>query len=190
MGLILASKSPRRRELLDLLGIDYTVYPAEINEGIDEADPEILVKKLASLKADHVAKIHPKDFVLAADTIVCLGDKVLGKPKDAEDARAMLTLLSGKTHNVYTGVALKSLEHRFAKIISVATEVDFRAISPDEIEFYIASQEPFDKAGGYGIQGFAGVFVTAIRGSYHNVVGLPLAQTAQLLGEAKLYKLW
>ncbi|MDD4263251.1 MAG: Maf family protein [Bacillota bacterium] len=190
MGLILASKSPRRRELLDLLEIDYITYPSAINEGISEENPERLVMKLASMKADFVAEKNLKDFVLAADTIVCLGKKVLGKPKDAADAKAMLTLLSGKTHQVYTGVALKSVFYNYNKVIAELTEVDFREIRPKELAEYIKSNEPFDKAGGYGIQGFAGVFVTAIRGSYHNVVGLPLAQTAKMLGEANLYKLW
>lgn len=190
MGLILASQSPRRREILDLLGIDYTIKPSTVNEGINEDDPERLVMKLAFLKADEIAEANPDDFVLAADTIVCLGERILGKPKDAADAKAILQLLSGNTHQVYTGVALVGKKHNFNKVIAVMTEVDFRRIRPKELEEYVSSKEPFDKAGSYGIQGFAGVFVTAIRGSYHNVVGLPLAQTAELLGDAGFYKLW
>ena len=102
----------------------------------------------------------------------------------------MLSFLSGKTHRVYTGVALVSKDNNFVKVFAEMTEVDFRLIRPKEIEDYIGTKEPLDKAGAYGIQGFGGVFVTAIRGSYHNVVGLPLAQTAEPLGEAGLYKKW
>ncbi len=190
MGLILASQSPRRRKLLDLLQIDYRVEPAVIDEAIAILEPEVLVKKLALNKAFQVAEIYPEDYILAADTVVCLGEKVLGKPKNAEEAYAFLNLLSGKTHQVLTGIALIGLQANFTKVISEVTEVDFRVIRPREIDYYIKTKEPFDKAGGYGIQGFGGVFVTAIRGSYHNVVGLPLAQTVKLLGEAGLYSMW
>lgn len=190
MGLILASQSPRRQKLLDLLQIDYRVKPAVIDEAIGITKPDVLVKTLALNKANNVAKSYPEDYILAADTVVCLGEKILGKPKNAEEAYASLSLLSGKTHQVLTGVALIGLNADFKKVITVITEVDFREIRPGELDFYIKTKEPFDKAGGYGIQGFAGVFVTAIRGSYHNVVGLPLAQTAKLLGEAGLYSMW
>ncbi len=189
MALFLASKSPRRRELLNLLGIPYLVEPAEIDEGIDISDPERLVRELALQKALNVASQHPKDYVLAADTVVCL-DEILGKPKDAREAYDMLKRLSGRTHKVYTGVALLSKNDNFSRTIVEVTEVDFRVIRPKELEEYIKSGEPLDKAGAYGIQGYAGVFVTSIRGSYHNVVGLPLAQTAVLLGEAGLYSRW
>lgn len=189
MELILASKSPRRRELLDMLGVDYRVEPATINEGIDIKNPERLVKELALQKAMAVSAKNPEDYILAADTVVYLED-ILGKPKDAKKAYEMLSFLSGKTHRVYTGVALVSKDNNFVKVFAEMTEVDFRLIRPKEIEDYIGTKEPLDKAGAYGIQGFGGVFVTAIRGSYHNVVGLPLAQTAELLGEAGLYKKW
>lgn len=189
MTLILASQSPRRRELLNLLDIPYLVEPAEIDEGIDISDPERLVRELALQKALNVASQHPKDYVLAADTVVCL-DEILGKPKDAKEAYDMLKRLSGRTHKVYTGVTLLSKDNNFSRTIVEVTEVDFRIIRPQELEEYIKSGEPLDKAGAYGIQGYAGVFVTSIRGSYHNVVGLPLAQTAVLLGEAGLYSKW
>lgn len=190
MELILASKSPRRRELLDLLSVKYRVVPATINEGINSSDPENLVKELALMKALEIAQINKKDYVLAADTVVFLGKTILGKPKDTFEAAQMLKMLSGKTHQVYTGVALINITNNYERVISVMTEVQFREIRPLEIERYATSGEPLDKAGAYGIQGFAGVFVTSIKGSYHNVVGLPLSETAVLLGEAGLYNLW
>ncbi|PLX43859.1 MAG: septum formation inhibitor Maf [Deltaproteobacteria bacterium] len=182
--LVLASGSPRRREYLELLGIPLEV----VVSGAEEKNPGNLyavenAKFLAEKKALDVAqKVGASRHILAADTIVALGSQELGKPLDAEDARRMLSMLSNRSHTVFTGVSLAHLGQ--TKTLVVSTEVRFRALTKEMVEWYIASGEPFDKAGAYGIQGLAAAFVEAVEGSYSNVVGLPLVETSKLLEDA------
>jgi septum formation protein len=181
-SLILASASPRRRDLLDQLGVRYSVEPAHIDEaqrvGEDASD---YVQRLAQEKAQAVAARFPAPafIVLAADTAVVVDATVLGKPRDKDEALAMLSRLSGRWHTVLTAVCLRSASTMECQV--VATEVEFAALSPAVCAAYLATSEAWDKAGAYGIQGLGGAFVRAIRGSYSNVVGLPLFETWQLL---------
>ena len=174
--LILASQSPRRKELLEGLGIPFCV---RVIEGIDESFPEDLPIEdipvyISKQKASVYAKCIAEDeVVLTADTVVVCQGQVLGKPKDEDDARRMLNLLSGRTHEVITGVTVKTREGE--KSFSVVTEVQFKSLTPQEIDFYIRRFKPFDKAGAYGIQEWIGyIGVISIRGSYFNVMGLPV----------------
>jgi len=173
----LASTSPRRREILQTLGIDFDVVPVETDESLHEGEvPSALVLRLAAAKAERVTV---PGFVLGADTVVVLDDRVLGKPGDENDAVDMLLALSGRTHTVFTGVALKTPERTLTALST--TEVQFREIGRDEALAYWQSGEPRDKAGAYGIQGLGGAFVCAIHGSYSGVMGLPVFETIQLL---------
>ena len=176
--LILASQSPRRKELLEGLGIPFCV---RVIEGIDESFPEDLPIEdipvyipISKQKASVYAKCIAEDeVVLTADTVVVCQGQVLGKPKDEDDARRMLNLLSGITHEVITGVTVKTREEE--KSFSVVTEVQFKSLTPQEIDFYIRRFKPFDKAGAYGIQEWIGyIGVISIHGSYFNVMGLPV----------------
>ncbi len=183
--LILASASPRRRALVDELGLTFEVDAADIPEiPRDGEAPEEFVSRAATEKAAHVAERHPGRWVLGADTVVALGDEILGKPRDRDDARRMLTALAGTTHRVCTGIALL-LGRELPDVMVVSTEVVFRTIEAAEIEAYIDSGEPFDKAGSYGIQGRGGRFVVSVSGSYSNVMGLPLIETAELLSHRR-----
>lgn len=178
MKIILASASPRRRELLTLAGIEYEVIPSECEEVLpDEITPDEAVKELARQKADDVFNRYPDCMIIAADTVVALGNTILGKPKDEEDAFNMLSSLSGKSHTVYTGVCIKTNEK--TDIFHVATDVEFYELTEEEIKDYIATGEPMDKAGAYGIQGKGSLLVKGIHGDYFNVVGLPLAETVK-----------
>ena len=174
--LILASQSPRRKELLEGLGIPFCV---RVIEGIDESFPEDMAIEdipvyISKQKASVYAKCIAEDeVVLTADTVVVCQGQVLGKPKDEDDARRMLNLLSGRTHEVITGVTVKTREEE--KSFSVVTEVQFKSLTPQEIDFYIRRFKPFDKAGAYGIQEWIGyIGVISIHGSYFNVMGLPV----------------
>ncbi|MBR6511896.1 MAG: septum formation inhibitor Maf [Clostridia bacterium] len=182
MEFVLASKSPRRVEMLKSLGFDFTVRPADIDESsISIADPETGVEKIALEKAKacfHGLEMH-EAVVLAADTIVVLDGEVLLKPKDAADARAMLSKLSGKTHTVFTGVAI--MTERETRSFVESTDVTFFELTDEEIDDYIATGEPLDKAGAYGIQGRGSLLVKSINGDYFNVVGLPTAPVARCL---------
>jgi septum formation protein len=180
--LILASKSPRRSYLLKKAGIAFDVIPSRIDESsVPADDPVRYVGTLARAKAEEVAVQHPDCWVIGADTIVLIDGKVLGKPTNMDDARAMLTRLSGQTHQVYTGFTLCCLDRR--KIISdvVCTDVTFKTLTRDEIEWYIHTDEPFDKAGAYAIQGLGTFLVKRINGSYTNVVGLPVCEIIEHL---------
>jgi septum formation protein len=175
--LVLASASPRRRDLLARLGLDFRVVPADVDERPHpDETPEVLVRRLAETKAAAV----DGDPVLAADTVVEIDGIVLGKPVDAADARRMLSLLSGRTHRVCTGVAVRTGAGQEVAVIT--TEVRFVALDDAAIEWYLATGEPFDKAGAYAIQGAAGAFVDSVHGSVSNVVGLPLATVTAMLG--------
>lgn len=187
--LVLASGSPRRRELLTQIGVAYTVQSANIDESLLPYEkPDEYVARLANAKATMVAGMTLEgQTVLGADTTVVVGDEVLGKPTDAEDASTMLAKLSGRQHQVLTAVALvRSLSKKLISAQTVTTTVVFRQLSPAEIDVYVRSGEPMDKAGAYAIQGLGGAFVKSIHGSYTNVVGLPLAETYELLAAAKL----
>lgn len=180
--LCLASTSPRRRELLATLGIEFDVIPVDTDErSLDGETPGDMVLRLATAKAEAATR---GDFVLAADTVVVVGDRVLGKPRDADDAVDMLLTLSGRSHVVMTGVALKTPSGTRAALST--TDVRFREIDRDEAYRYWQSGEPRDKAGAYGIQGLGGMFVSTIEGSYSGVMGLPVFETLELLQSAGL----
>jgi septum formation protein len=172
--LLLASASPRRKEILENLGFEFEILPADVDE--DEVpwdDPVTGVKLLAELKAVDVQRFRPRKTIIAADTIVLCNSRILGKPADEREAVEMLELLSGKEHEVITGVALVSQPGR--RIIEAErTRVTFRKLTDNQIRTYVETGEPFDKAGAYAIQGWASVFVDAIVGCYFNVVGLPV----------------
>ncbi|MDA2916004.1 Maf family protein [Nitrospinae bacterium AH_259_B05_G02_I21] len=191
--IILASNSPRRRDILERLGLPFEVVPAGLPEETDSAEavdrPAQVAEALALAKADAVADDHPEALVLGADTLVCVGGRCLGKPADAAEARAMLEALSGRTHTVVTGVALIGRERGLQATAHETTAVTFRRLSEREIAGYAASGEPADKAGAYAVQGKAGLFVERVEGDYDNVVGLPLKTVARML-EAAGVELW
>jgi septum formation protein len=178
---ILASASPRRRDLLAGLGLTFEVYAADIPEIPRSGEtPEQFARRAAAEKAIFVASRHPGRQVLAADTVVALGSEILGKPRDRDEARRMLESLSARQHRVCTGIALV-VERDLPDLVVVVSEVVFHPLSAAVIETYIDSGEPFDKAGAYGIQSGAGRFVESVSGSYSNVIGLPLMETVALL---------
>lgn len=178
MKLILASSSPRRAEILANAGLPFSVLSSAVDESPYPGEaPAALVQRLANAKADLVtARAVGPAIVVAADTIVVLDDKILGKPASLEDARHMLQQLSGRTHSVLTGVALIRLPDGERRQFIESTLVHFRPITDQEISSYLASEEPLDKAGAYAIQGQAGRYVPRIEGCYFNVVGLPLSR--------------
>jgi septum formation protein len=186
--LVLASASPRRRELLTQAGFSFEVHPADISENLFPGeDPIAYVTRLAREKAQAVYKEitkapAPPLVVLGADTTVTLDDHILGKPEDAADAARMLRLLSGRTHRVITGVAVVTAAS--AQVAAEVTEVTFLPLSDAEIAAYIATGEPMDKAGAYAIQGFAARWVPRIEGCYFNVVGLPISLVSTLLASS------
>ena len=180
--LILASQSPRRRYLLEQAGLKFEVIPSRLDESTFElTTPEDYVKSLALAKAADIARTHPDSWVIGADTIVFIGGTVLGKPGSGEEARQMLGMLSGATHRVYTGYALCCPAGGREIVNAVSTDVVFKALSPDEIDWYIHTGEPFDKAGAYAIQGLGTFLVRRINGSYTNVVGLPVCEVIETL---------
>ncbi len=179
-SLILASSSPRRQELLQLLQIPFQSISANVNEDFPEQmkAPEV-VKELASRKAAAVAKEHPDSWVIGSDTIVVLDGKILGKPLNRDDAKETLSQLSGQTHEVYTGVSI--MYGRNHSVFLEKTNVTFWELSESEIERYLDTGEPFDKAGSYGIQGYGALFVKQMEGDYFSVVGLPVSRLAREL---------
>ena len=182
MQLILASGSPRRRELLALFGHPFTVHPADIDETMDpKKKPFDEVARLSWEKALAVPR-EEGDVVVAADTIVVCDDKILGKPKSEEEAKAMLRLLSGRAHQVMTGCTV--LYENKAETFTEVTQVHFRALSQGEIDRYVATKEPMDKAGAYGIQGGGALFCEGIEGDYYNVMGLPVCRLGEILKKA------
>lgn len=195
--IILASASPRRKDLLEQIGMEFEICPAKGEEVITQSRPDAVVLELSRQKAEEVAagvltyhETHPdlatpQDIlVIGADTVVAYGNEILGKPKDEADAKRMLDLLQGNTHSVYTGITLvfidkngRTGEHRFFE----KTDVTMYPMDDEEIMRYIASGEPMDKAGGYGIQGRCAIYIKQIEGDYNNVVGLPVARLYQEL---------
>lgn len=181
MQLILASQSPRRRDLMQLLRVPFTVRPADIDEGMNDALPPQQEVARVSLRKAEATPRADGDVVIAADTIVVLEGKVLGKPADEAHAVSMLRALSGRDHQVMTGLTV--LRGDRAITHTEITDVHFRPLSQEEILAYVKTGEPMDKAGAYGIQGFAAPFVESIRGDYYNVMGLPLCRLWQCLRE-------
>jgi nucleoside triphosphate pyrophosphatase len=185
MKLILASASPRRAEILREAGFAFTILSSAVDETpMPGESPQDLVQRLAVAKAELVAAraVGPA-IVIAADTVVTLEGTILGKPRTTDDARQMLEKLSGRTHSVFTGVSLIRLPDAERRQFVEVTQVHFAGISSDDITRYLASGEPFDKAGAYAIQGQAGRFIPRIEGCYFNVVGLPLAHLCRALAE-------
>jgi septum formation protein len=182
--LILASASPRRADLLRSAQIPFEIHPAHVDERVREAElPDEYVLRVAQEKARAIAARFVNRVVLAADTTVVVDNQILGKPLDAEDARRMLRMLSGRSHDVLSGVCLSSSDEQQTCTTRLArTSVEFAPLTEDEIAWYVASGEPMDKAGAYAIQGLASRFVTRIDGSYSNVVGLPIALVYEMLG--------
>jgi len=180
VNVVLASGSPRRAELLRRIGLEPVIRPADVDETpLADEDPGALVARLAGAKAK--ATWVGEELVIAADTVVVLGDQLLGKPTSVGDAATMLEALSGRTHRVLTGVHLIRGDRSASAVEE--TSVRFRALTAAEIMAYVATGEPLDKAGGYGIQGAGGMFVESITGSDSNVVGLPLATVVRLAGD-------
>ncbi len=182
--LILASASPRRRELLGLTGLPFQVDAPNVDETCD-LPPRSAVEELSRRKAMAAAALHPGQVILAADTLVSVDDRALGKPKDAADAFRMLTELSGRWHQVYTGVTVITAAGE-CHCTSDVTDVHFEPMDASAIRRYIATGEPMDKAGAYAVQGFAGLYIDQLKGSHTNVIGLPMALTRHLLEKAGL----
>jgi len=179
---ILASASPRRRELLAQLGLSFIVVPSELQE-INQSGmrPHVHATYYAEAKAKEVADRYPNNWVLGADTIVILGQEILGKPVDFSEASSMLSRLGGRSHCVITGICLVNASLEVVESEWVETKVFMKSLTFEDIEGYIRTGEPMDKAGAYGIQGIGGCLVQRIEGSYSNVVGLPLCETLELL---------
>jgi septum formation protein len=183
-GIILASASPRRRDLLEAAGLRFDIIPSRINEETftaDASDPGAYARMLAEAKADDVATSYPDTWVIGADSIVVIGDRILEKPVSEEDARRMLNLLSGNCHRVFTGYAVCRRKTGFRHADAAVTEVVFKTLTHAEIEWYIHTPEPYDKAGAYAIQGLGSFMVRSINGSYSNVVGLPVCEVMDCL---------
>jgi len=196
MRIILASASPRRQELLKKLFPDFEVIPAQGTEIYTKSSPPQIVQELSGQKAEEVERTlygtadtacgqRPDYLILGADTVVAFRDRILGKPKDASHAKEMLQMLAGNVHQVYTGVTLIIVLHGKRQYIEFAecTNVRFYPMTAAEIDAYVRSGEPMDKAGSYGIQGIGGCFVQGIEGDYQNVVGLPVARIYQVLNK-------
>lgn len=185
MKFILASASPRRRELLSSIGLEFDVIPSNVPEVYTAGEvPEEYVARLSRDKARALAEANPSRWVIAADTTVLLGDQLLEKPSDPADAARMLAAIAGRTHIVYTGVTLEHAESGYRDTRVAESEVRMLPLSPDEIEWYVATGEPLDKAGAYAVQGVGAMFIESIHGSYTNVVGLPLATLFLMLRRA------
>jgi septum formation protein len=187
---VLASASPRRRELLASRGLRFEVMPADVSEeALAGESPRALVERLAAEKALAVrARLPrlPRRYVLGSDTVVVLGEEILGKPRDPEHAVTLLSRLAGRTHTVWTGVAVAATSDDVPRVCSVASAVTLRAASQEELRAYVATGEPLDKAGAYALQGEGRRFVARVEGSESNVIGLPLDEALALLAEAGL----
>ena len=187
-NIYLASSSPRRKELLDQVGIGFTVISPQCDEASDLKLPDELVEELSRRKSQaglemikKLPDVSADSIVIGADTVVAYDGIILGKPKDNNNAFNMLKMLSGNTHEVYTGVTISYMDGRPSKTFSERTEVTFYKLTDKEIEDYLNTAEPMDKAGSYGIQGYGAVLVEKISGDYFNIVGLPIARLVRLL---------
>ncbi len=182
--LILASQSPRREALLRQVGLDFEVVPSDLEEELPAGMPPAEVAALLALdKARAVASERTEGLVIGADTVVVVDGRILGKPAGPEEARGMLRLLGGREHQVTTGIAVVDAASGRSRSGSVTTAVRFAPLGEEIIDRYVATGEPLDKAGAYGIQGFGALLIAGIEGDYNNVVGLPLRRLAELLGE-------
>ena len=184
--LILASNSPRRRELLEQIGVEFEVIPSNAEEKVTKQEPSEVVEELSRQKAEDVAAAVEDGIVLGADTVVCQDGQIMGKPKDEADAKQMLQKLQGEEHSVYTGVTILVKENgavQHVQTFSQETKVYVYEMTDEEIDRYIATGEPMDKAGAYGIQGRFAAYVDGIEGDYNNVVGLPVSAVWQELKE-------
>ena len=183
MKFILASSSPRRRELLLRLQTHFDIILPDVDESIlpPDGSPETYCTALAELKANDISQHYPNEWVIGADTIVVLDNQIMGKPDDKAHAEKMLKALSAKTHQVYTGVCLKNVEKNIHHLFAEVTLVTFRKLEEADINHYIESCPPYDKAGSYGIQDWSAVFVKEIKGCYDNVVGFPISRFYQEL---------
>lgn len=185
--LILASKSPRRRYLLEQAGLNFSVIPSGFDERtVEMSEPETYVRVLAESKAEDISRQHPRSWVIGADTIVMINGTILGKPCSRDEARKMLFHLSGRTHQVFTGYAIQCLAEKHFFSETVKTDVHFKELMDEEIEWYVHTKEPFDKAGAYAIQGLGTFLVKQISGSYTNVVGLPVCEVIEHLIRKKV----
>lgn len=184
LSLILASSSPRRKELLKQIGFIFEVDVTNFEEVIDQnSPPEMVVKELAEGKSADAALRHPHSLILAADTVVCVNNIILGKPKDLEQAKQMLRLLSNTYHDVITGVTLINTQNQKRCTNVVKSRIYFRQIAQVEIEHYVTQYQPLDKAGGYGLQEFSGIFAERIEGDYFNIIGLPIYKLPNMFAE-------
>ncbi|HCR29896.1 MAG TPA: septum formation protein Maf [Opitutae bacterium] len=182
MKFILASASPRRKELLERIGARFDILPAQVEEFEEgHEDPEAMVRENAMLKAGWVAEKRPDRFVLGSDTTVHLDGKVLVKPVDIEDAKRMLSRLSGRTHVVYTGVSLQCLDRCIEETFGVRSEVTFKSFDNETIERYFEIVNPLDKAGAYGIQEGTELIIDSFQGSHSNIMGLPIDETKRMI---------
>ena len=180
--LILASASPRRQELLKSMGLKFKIIPAHVNEmSLAGESPRRHVARLAKDKAMFIAKKYPEAWVLGADTIVVIDGMILGKPENKTQARKMLQTLSGREHTVFTGFTITHAAAEIYRTKVIRSAVQFKTISSREIDWYVAGDEPYDKAGGYAVQGQGAYFIQSIRGSYTNVIGLPLCEVLEEL---------
>tara|TARA_B100000945_G_scaffold49949_1_gene35565 strand:+ start:891 stop:1451 length:561 start_codon:yes stop_codon:yes gene_type:complete len=183
MKFILASKSSRRIEILKKTDFKFKVIPSKIDESVisTKLKPENYCMKLAELKSNNISKKNPKYTVIGADTIVFINNKILNKPSNISEAKKMLTLLSGKTHKVLTGVSLQNQSLNINSVFFDVSEVKFYPLTNSEINNYIARHNPLDKAGSYGIQDGSAIFIDKINGSYDNIVGFPISKFYQIL---------
>lgn len=180
MKIILASSSPRRKMLLEQIGLKFEVVPSKVEEKVEGNKPCDIVKDNALKKAEDVASSH-HGLIIAADTIVVCDGKILGKPKSRKEAEGMLSFLSGKWHEVFSGVAVLNTQIGEKVVECVKTKVKMRKLSEEEIRAYVATKEPLDKAGAYAVQGLGALLIDRIEGSYTNVVGLPLVTLGRIL---------
>jgi septum formation protein len=179
---ILASASPRRIELLSLLGLRFEIMPSQVNEAFMTGEtPREHVLRLSEAKAMTAAVLHPDAWIMGADTIVVINGEVLGKPRTPDEAKEMLGKLSGRVHTVFTGFTVARKNAHILIRDAIESSVRFREISEDEMVWYISSEEPYDKAGGYAVQGMGAFFIREIHGSYTNVMGLPLCEVVDVL---------
>jgi len=186
-NIILASKSPRRKKLLEQAGIKIKITPSNVDETlVSIKNPKLHVKELCRLKAENIADLYPDSWIIGADTIVVIQDRILGKPQSTSDAVYMLNLLNNHVHKVYTAFCIMNQQNKVCVVKSVETSVFFKFLTDKEIHWYINTGEPFDKAGAYGIQGTGAFLVKQISGSYSNVVGLPICEVIETLMQLKV----
>jgi len=191
MNIILASKSQRRKDLLKMINIPFRSYPSNIDESIISnkyTKPIDLCKGLAFLKAKKISQKFKSDLVIGGDTIVVIDNEILGKPKDKFEAHKMIDKLSGQTHSVYTGISIQCIDEKILKTFYEKTKVTFYKLSKREIDYYISNYNPYDKAGGYGIQDMSSIFVDKIDGCFYNVVGLPISKFFKELKKLDIIK--